>query len=142
MKTYKITTLMFMFFVVFSCTNNDENNLPEEPSQEFDGSWTLINIRGGILGINDDYPPNVIIWEFDSENSLLTIQNDYIVDTYYSGLESGIYNFSIQDVNQESFLFIEGHEFGHIEVINNELTINQNHATLGVINDGFIILLQ
>ncbi|GAA4306170.1 hypothetical protein [Aestuariibaculum suncheonense] len=77
---------------------------------------------------------------FDEEFGALTITNtndDAIIE---DGLDSCVYNFSIQEEDSYQFIFIDNNEFGNF-IINgsdNEMVIDQNITLSGKVNDGYI----
>ena len=106
-----------------------------------DGIWDVSNISGGFAGINDDYPPGIISWSFNTMNSKLTIVNNNTTNTIYDGFESGEYPYAVVHIDKTLYLEINGQEFGGVVISQNELIIDQNMISTGSGADGFVVLL-
>ena len=52
-------------FLLFSCTSDDDNQKTEAT---LNGSWHLVNISGGLVGVNDDFDTGLITWIFNENN--------------------------------------------------------------------------
>ena len=72
----------------------------------------------------------------------IVIENNSNIIGIYDGLDSGTYTFTIEGDDINSFIIIDGIEFGEIIVTNNEFTIDQNNSTSGIITDGFILRFE
>lgn len=122
------------FFILSSCSTNDD---PIE-SQKIRYLWHLVNVTGGVAGIDEQFPVGTIIWSFDDATKTLTIDNKNTDDSIEDALESGSYDYSVLDVDGKTYLSIEGNELGSFEISQSNLIINQNIMSTGTGADGFI----
>jgi len=134
MKNLFILFITYSFYITTSCTNNGNNDGQTE-------TWNLINISGGIAGVNNDFQQGAIIWILNPQSSTLAIENNN-TDNNYDGFDSGIYSYNIQNINGEIFIIIEVIEFGGITQLPNELIIDQNITSNGNGADGFILRFE
>jgi len=114
-----------------SCDNDNANTKSE--------SWFLVNISGGIAGINEDFEKGIIVWTFNEEDAILTVEN---TTGSTNGFESGTYSYNILNTNDQRYLVVENNEIGGITTSGNQLIINQNMQSGGSGADGFILLFE
>lgn len=134
MKT-KIYTFLFFVSLVFctACTKNDDMIVP---SDSVLGTWNLKKVYGGLQGINIDYSQGDVIWTFDFQNSTLIVENNITTngpEDIHAGLDTGTYDFNIQQNGQVISLFIEGIKKGDLYVEDDKLSIDD-----GLVADGFV----
>lgn len=134
MEKFIITILCFI--TLTACSNSDN----ESKEDILSGVWNVQNISGGFVGMNQTFETATITWTFNTSDSRLTVvNNNVLVDVIYDGLDSGLYLYSIVEVDDESFLEINGQEFAGISFTNGQLILNQNKISTGSGADGFII---
>jgi len=133
LSLFVLSTLMLLV----GCSSDDDIE-----KDLIDGVWDVRNISGGFAGINDDYPQGIIIWNFNTRKSELTVTNNNATNTIYDGFESGKYPYSILRIDKALYLEIDGHEFGGMVISQNELVIDQNKTSTGSGADGFVFLLK
>nr|WP_321229543.1 hypothetical protein [uncultured Psychroserpens sp.] len=104
MKKY-IYVLLVTFFVL-SCNNDDDRSSNNEPT--LNGSWSVINVIGGLAGIDDNYEEDVIVWNFDEQTQELTVTNNNVELVIYDGLASGIYSYEVLIEDENTSLIIDG----------------------------------
>jgi hypothetical protein len=125
-----ILTLSVLLVVLQSSCSNDSNSNPN-PLQ---GQWKLINVSGTFDGIDNDFTPGVITWDFNPTTQMVSIVNNNPDAEAWDVFETGIYNYQIVE-NPEfpcgEILKIDGIEMGCFSVVNNNLVIDQSIA------DGF-----
>jgi hypothetical protein len=131
-----VLTIMGFCGVIVSC-----NNELVQPTT-INGTWNLMNISGGLTGINNDYDQGIIKWIFDSHALTLTVENNNFQNTTYDGFVSGIYSYSILESVSNSYIIVENTEIGGYTVTDNNLTIDQNKTSTGSAADGFIMKLN
>ena len=133
-----IPILIFSLCLCFNCST-DEINAPFQTSN-IDGEWELTNVTGGLQGVDINYSPGEVKWDFDTSTSTLTVTN-LIISTcpedIYSGHDTGVYNFNIVSANGIDTLYIDSVERGVITISNNMLQIDDGLAT-----DGFLTTFQ
>ncbi|WP_282136209.1 hypothetical protein [Seonamhaeicola maritimus] len=138
MKT-KILILVTVFLTLTSCSlSNDTNEGPIEVTLVH---WNLINVTGGIAGVDNDFEVGDIVWNADEFNSMLAVNNSNPDDTIEDGLDTGTYDFVLFETGGDIFTVIDGDEFGKIyisETDNTLLIIDQNELSFGPQADGFI----
>ncbi|RKE98946.1 hypothetical protein [Ichthyenterobacterium magnum] len=84
MKTPFYTLILVLF--LFSC-NNDDAQQNNEPT--LNESWSLVNISGGLVGLDDDYETGIITWTFNTETSQVVVSNLNVELVVYDGLANG-----------------------------------------------------
>lgn len=127
------STILFLFLIVTltSCSSDDTPILINDPNSE-DGSWTMTKIFGGFAGIDDDYEPGEIVWTFDKEEQVLTVDNSIGDDApITSGLDSGTYDYHVETEEETDHLFIDGYNFGEFIVDSDTLIVDQNPGADG-----------
>jgi hypothetical protein len=141
---FKLLIPLFCFFIFTSCSVNRGDDVPTEQNTVI--QWNLINVRGGVAGVNHNFELGEIIWVFDDSNGILSIENNNTDDTLEDGFNSGNYTFYyIDDDFLNLYITIGDTEFGSITISENNLyfIINQNEtSTNGTGADGFIYLFE
>ncbi len=127
------------FFVLSNCSTNDSN---PATSQKVRYLWHLISVTGGVAGVDEQFSLNTVVWAFDDATKTLVVDNKNTDDTKEDGLDSGSYAYTVLDVDGNTYLSIEGNEYGSFEISQNILTINQNLKSTGSGTDGFIYSYQ
>ncbi|MEO1253758.1 MAG: hypothetical protein AAFY41_02560 [Bacteroidota bacterium] len=110
---------------------------PEVELEQIQGSWNLINVSGGLAGINDSYNKGLIIWSF-GEN-MVEIENRSVDENYLDTFESGKYPYQIINSNNQLYqnLKVDGLNLGSITTLNNrQLIVDQRAA------DGFLYFFE
>ncbi len=135
MKTKILLILIIGFIGPFiSCERN--NDLINEPT--IDGTWSLKNVSGGLIGINIEYNEGDVYWIFSKNEGTLVVENS--IDStgpknIFSGLTSGTYNFKIQYESDLAVLYINDLKRGFLIIEEDSFTMND-----GIAADGFITL--
>ena len=132
MKRSVFYLLFISCVVLFSSCNNNEITLLET----INGTWHMKNVQGGLSGIDLDYNPEEVKWTFNLQNNILEVENNITTNgphSIYAGLESGTYNFEIQQNWQEQTLYVNNNKQGVLILIGNNLKIDDDIAA-----DGFI----
>jgi hypothetical protein len=115
---------------------NSDSNPTTDPIQ---GQWKLINISGTFAGIDDDFTPGLITWDFNPISQMVTVVNNNTDATKWDILETGVYAYRFIN-NPDSLcgesLEIDSSLFGCYSIANNTLIIDQS------ISDGFVITLN
>ncbi|AXT20591.1 hypothetical protein D7030_00665 [Flavobacteriaceae bacterium AU392] len=123
MKT-KFFALSFLFITLFSCSNSDDV-IQEIPAPVL--LWSLDNTANNI--ISNDFTSRLITWEFNPNNLMLTVVNGNTDDSIFDGLDSDVYAFDIREIDEGSFLFINGEEYGGIEISTEQRLVIDRNAT-------------
>ena len=137
MKNYLLITLLCLFTLT-NCSLGGDNNIDEQQTVRV--LWQLENVSGGIEGVDNDFDPNVVVWEFDEVNANLTVENNNATTSLEDGLNTGTYSYYLEPGNtdEEAYLIIDTTEFGRITVTSSTLVIDQNFTTNGNAADGYI----
>lgn len=101
------------------------------PAPSIHGTWNLANVSGGVAGIDEDYEPGVVIWSFDVELSILTVDNNDENGSGYTGVRNGPHPYNLLKQNNTNYLFVRGREIGRIIIIDGNLMINGNDRSEG-----------
>ena len=129
MKTKLLTLLLFVGIGLLISCAEDENDLSSEIT--INGTWDLINVRGGLASSNINYSKGDVKWIFDQTDSTLSVQNKVGNDKAFM-LHSGSYDFSIGLNAGTQILFVDNDD--HRMVI---LSLDNNLIISDDMNDGF-----
>lgn len=99
------------------------------------GTWTLMNVNGGLLGTNVDFNSGDITWTFDAQEVMIESNNSDIQN--YTGIENGTYDYEIKLRNYEPYLSINQVNLGRITEINSNSLVIDNRPV-----DGFQFTLR
>jgi hypothetical protein len=123
----KVTFILISLFLYSSCTS-DQNTIITE-------KFSLINVSGGFAGINENFAEGEIIWTFNTPNASLTVEKN--IQYVFSGLSEGNYSYSVQNINDKQYIFINNIESGSVTNEKNRMIINENEQSTGSGADGF-----
>lgn len=126
-------------FAFLNCSVNNDRSINSDNVKYL---WHLINVSGGIAGIDEQFELGTIVWEFNEDTSTLTVTNNNENSNVENGLDTGTYEFSVLNVDNKTYLVINSNEIGSFEISQNILTINQNEMSNGTGADGFIYTFQ
>ena len=102
----------------------------------------MINVTGGVAGVNETYSLDTIVWAFNDATKTLVVENNNDDDTKEDALDSGTYDFDVLDTNGKTYITIDNTEFGNFVVSQNTLLIDQNIMSTGSGADGFVYTFQ
>lgn len=126
---------------LISCeATSDSDEIILEKNGTTIGHWNLTNISGGFMGINQDYEPRSVVWDFNNRNTTLNIEHN--IKSVIDILKPGNYHYYILDNKGYSYLYIEEFEFGQIVREKNKLIIDQNKRSSGYMSDGYILTFE
>lgn len=121
-------TLLLLFFLS-GCSNDSNPN-----TDTVQGQWKLINVSGTFAGIDNDFEPGLITWDFNPTTQTVTVVNNNTDTNKWDIFETGVYNYLIVDSPDfpcGEIIKIDGIEMGCFSVAGNEFVIDQSIA------DGF-----
>jgi hypothetical protein len=127
MKKLKFLVVMPLFLLLQSCCNNNE----ESPTPTLAGKWKLINVSGGFVGVNDNFPPGQITWDINPDASSVTVVNNNTNSDLQDILESGVYDYSLTpDPNSicPNTFTVNNLDLGCYSVSNTALIISYDYA--------------
>lgn len=138
-----ITLLMITVLctgLIISCESSDDSGTLSD-SNPIEGRWNLTNVSGGFIGLNQDYKPGVISWNFDTKNSKIVVVNDDNgnQEKNYNGLKSGKYSYTVFTEKKIDYISIEGTEFGLLKTDRDVIVINQNYKSSGTYTDFYVL---
>ncbi|WP_298893382.1 hypothetical protein [uncultured Psychroserpens sp.] len=131
MKSY-IYLLIFTMFV-FSCNNDDDGASNNESTLH--GEWSLVNVSGGLAGIDDDFPVGLITWDFNLNAQELTVTNTNVELVIYDGLPTGTYDYSVMtSTGSDATIVINNVNYAVVSITSTSLVLDE-----GVAADGFLL---
>lgn len=139
MKTRILIFALALVFGLFtSCDKEDKNE--SQQSNTVVGSYSLMNVSGGLMGANVNFTKGEIQWSFNTTSNILTVNNS--IDTTdsrysFSDLPSGTYTYQFQTQNSQQVLFVGGTERGPIAFTSNGWNLDD-----GIPVDGFLIKFE
>ncbi|NNT72519.1 hypothetical protein HKT18_09855 [Flavobacterium sp. IMCC34852] len=125
-----IISLSIMLLVFQSSCSNDSNTNPNT----IQGQWKLVNVSGTFAGIDNDFEPGLITWDFNQTTQMVSIVNNNTDTDKWDVFETGVYNYQILEDPEfpcGEIIKIDGIDMGCFLVTNNSLVIDQSIA------DGF-----
>lgn len=125
--------LLFVFAAMLACDSEGEGG---DLSQGV-GPWNLINIKGGIDGIDTDIDRDQITWSFNDLSLTLFVVNN--IGGIPTGVDAGEHDFSIEESGNELFLYIDGEEYGALTIGTNSLTVDQTVTSNGTSADEYTL---
>jgi hypothetical protein len=134
MKYFLLLSLLISALVLStSCKKDDDDT--NEPTF-ISGNWNLKNVSGGFAGIDIDYTAGQVVWNFNLETNILTVQNNIITsgpEDIYAGFETGTYTFEIVENGELQSLIVDDVNMGYITLLDDVLQLDE-----GVAVDGFM----
>ncbi|WP_282030300.1 hypothetical protein [Winogradskyella eximia] len=128
--TFYILVLMLS---TLSCNSDDDTEQNSEPT--LNGSWSLVNVTGGLAGVDDDFEIGLIIWDFNQDNLELTVTNNNTANVIYDGFPSGTYDYEIfTETNGEMSVVINTVSYRVTTLASSQLVIDE-----GIVADGFLL---
>lgn len=122
MKKMKYLVCALFLFLAIGCSEDDDTS-PNPNLSGLQGEWHLVNVTGGLIGINENFEKGVIVWVFNEETKVVKITNKNTTDVY-DVLPSGTYTYSILAVNDSKELIIDDKNIGNFELSTNQFTID------------------
>ena len=112
MKKIIFLNLICVLFC-FACSQDDDV-IFTDPAE---GDWSLVNVSGTLLGLDQDIEAGVIVWTFNPAENTVTIVNNNTDEEITDFFESGTYAYIYMSNNGETelcseSLIIEDTDFG------------------------------
>lgn len=112
----KQLAIIFLAFLMLNCSN-DDNDSEQPTSPTIAGTWQLVKVTGGFIGLDQDIEKGVINWRFDTTKKEVTIENNAVTTGGgYTGLPSGTYSYSITAPADQDILYINENSVGVIDL--------------------------
>lgn len=131
----RIILITFLSILTLSSCSIGENDEQQQIQKTY---WHLINVSGGIAGVDHDFALNKIIWSFNEPTLKLTVNNTNTDSTIEDGFDSGVYNYSVITNGDKEYVVVNSNELGLVTVTETTLVIDQNLMSTGSEADGFI----
>ncbi|WP_299443802.1 hypothetical protein [uncultured Aquimarina sp.] len=112
--------LVLLSIILFSCSNDDDNS---EPTLQ--GAWNLVNVSGGITGLDEDIAKGVVVWDFNTTSGMVTIVNNSTTTTANTLLASGTYTYSVSAPADADLLIVNEVDYGRLNLENTVFTITE-----------------
>ena len=108
---------------LFGCDSLDnENDTPTRSAK-----WSLVRVTGGVAGTDVTLELGQITWIFDELNEEIIVEENEPGVSY--ALSEGIYAYTIENISNADFLFVDEVEYGDITIGQNTFTIDQNSTS-------------
>ena len=120
-----LLTLVIVSLSFVGCSSDDD--VPAQDSLE--GNWSLVRITGGIAGITDTIPPNVIKYNFSNGN-LSVVNNNPEPD--FSFLQTGNYTYELTTSNNQQVLVINDTTYEVISIDAEIFNLGDNRPVDGL----------
>lgn len=123
----KIFPFLLLTALLTTACNDDNANITVITPEGISGKWNLVNQNGGFQGHSLDFETGEVVWTFNSEDEIVTIENNSD-GTDGINFPTAIYNYSMipNEVSPESCdktLNIETVDLGCIHIENNIMTL-------------------
>lgn len=134
----KILFLGLSAISVFVAACSDDDNTAVTTVAALGGTWKLANVSGSIAGIDQDFAPGAVTWNFNIENNTVSVQNNNPDDSLTDFFPTGNYMYAYiqNNVSPQSCAYalaISDINFGCAASNGTTLTLNQ------VESDGYIL---
>ncbi len=133
MKKSVLSLAILLLVLLPSCSNDSNPN-----TDIIQGQWKLINVSGTFAGIDNDFAPGLITWDFNPTTQTVTVVNNNTDANLWDVFETGVYNYQIVDNSEYpcgEIIEIDGIEMGCFSVTGDNFVIDQSIA------DGFRLQL-
>lgn len=130
----RIYILLFSI-ILMSCSNDDDN---QNQSISINGEWNLVNVKGGFIGMDQDFEKGTIVWDFNDATQMVTVVNNNAIDGIYDGLPSGTYPYAISAPADADELIVSENSLGFLELT----SINSFSVKEQTLVDGFEIIFE
>lgn len=129
MKNLKLAvTLLLLTLILFSCSK-DDNETTAVPTLA--GQWKLVNVTGGFVGVNHNFPAGQITWNVDTTANTVTVVNNNTNPNLQDILETGVYSYTLDpdpnSVCTDTFN-VNNLDLGCYSVSDTELIITYEYA--------------
>ncbi|GAB4232992.1 MAG: hypothetical protein Tsb0034_06040 [Ekhidna sp.] len=116
--------------VILSIDGYDEALLyPGINTEEVQGAWHLMNVSGGLAGIDDRFEKEEIVWDFNEKK--VEIKNTNTDETKQDIFESGTYTYGITKEFEGYHLQIDDNNLGLITFLSTDSLIIDQRAVDG-----------
>ena len=114
--------IVLLLFIVSTLSCSIEDNGSDTPTRS--AKWSLVKVTGGVAGTETNLEIGQITWIFDEFNTNIIVEEN--VEGLSHGLSEGTYSYSIQNISNADFLFVDEVEYGDIIIGQNSFTMDEN----------------
>ena len=132
----KILSKLLLALVLLSAFTCNKDVIPPDNSITLNGNWNMKNVSGGLIGLNLDYNPGEVIWNFNTTTEKLSVTNNIITTgpkSIYARYATGLYDFYTTTINSMEYLYVDSARVGTITIGTNALLLDD-----GIDVDGFL----
>jgi hypothetical protein len=137
MNVFTKLSLAVLVITAFACKKTIETP-PNEIT--LNGNWNMKNVSGGLMGLNLDYNPGEVIWNFNTSTNELLVTNNILTTgpkSIYARFQSGTYNYFTIANNSMEQLYVDSALIGVITIGPSTLNLDD-----GVAADGFMTVFE
>ena len=132
------TLFYFLVLILFTFSCNSDDDAQQNTDSALQGTWSLVNVSGGLAGVNDDFEIGTITWNFNEDNLELTVTNTNTTTVIYDGFPSGTYDYELLTPTEESAsVTINSFEYRITTLTSSLLLLDE-----GVAADGFLLTFR
>lgn len=132
------TLFYFLVLILFTFSCNSDDDAQQNIDSALQGTWSLVNVSGGLAGVNDDFEIGTITWNFNEDNLELTVTNTNTTTVIYDGFPSGTYDYELLTPTEESAsVTINSFEYRITTLTSSLLLLDE-----GVAADGFLLTFR
>lgn len=124
MRKFLMIAIVLISALSIGCSNDDDTN-DENKTPTLNGKWNLVNVSGGIQGIDQDFQKGTVVWDFNQSDETVTIINNNQLQGVYDGFPSGTYSYGITSPADAEVLVVNEISLGTVDLKINTLTIEQ-----------------
>lgn len=132
--------MLFLLALLVGCTEEEEPTIDEQIL----GTWNLIQVTGGIAGLDCMFEEEAVTWTFASNS--IEIKADNLSISLCPIIDNQDHTYTILFQEDVPFLLRDNEEFGQVtitesvvdEITRENLSVDGTVFSTGQINDGFI----
>lgn len=134
MRNLKILAILSAVMLFLGCNSDDDQNT----QVTLQGQWKLIEVSGTIAGINDEFEPGVITWNFNPQTETFAVVNNNTDESKQDVFDTGTYSYDIVPATTTNSVCgqtieLDDVNYGCFTTTSTTLQINQGEA------DGIIL---
>jgi hypothetical protein len=132
----KINVLVLTLFTALIFSSCKKAACDCEPENTLEGKWQMERVYGGLMGIDLNYAPNEVTWDFNGSQNTVDVTNNILTSgpkSIYARFNTGVYAYHTQNINGANYLFIDSTEIGIYTINSSKLMIDD-----GLAADGFV----
>jgi len=136
MKSKVLILGILLISLLSSCSKDTDTS----HANIVNGQWKLINVSGSFSGVNSNFVPGIITWDFNPTTQTVTVINNNTDSNLTDIFETGVYNYQVVENENPQLctetIRMDGIEMGCFNIINGDLKIDQ------AFTDGYSVTLK